>query len=70
MFITKKKLNNLIEEERMKERDEFYQRERMCRLEEDMRKGLARLEQRVYKLEHPDEKENNAVNGLSPAIHY
>ena len=65
MFITKKKLNNLIEEEKAK----IYEREHKYRLEEEMRKGLARLEQRVYKLEHPDEKENNNGKETTPAYY-
>lgn len=70
MFITKKKLNNLIEDAKMKASEEFFAKERQYRLEEEMRKGLARLEQRVYKLEHPDEKENNNGKEITPASYY
>lgn len=65
MFITKKKLNILIEEEKAK----IYEREHLYRVEEEMRKGLARLEQRVYKLEHPDEKENKPVNEIAHSFY-
>lgn len=58
MFISRKKFEESLENAKMqgaKETEErIWHQERMNRMEEDLHRRISALEDRVYKLEHPN----------------